>query len=61
MEKEKRKKVEGFRIICDICKRQLCDFQFTESGDIVVYCRSCGQTKMIYKNKDCSTIARNFI
>ena len=51
---------QGFRIVCDVCKRQLCDFQFTEEGDIVVYCRSCGQMKMIYKSEICAG-GRNFI
>lgn len=42
-------KKEGFRIVCDICGRQLCNFQFTENGDVVVYCRSCTQAKIICK------------
>ena len=58
---KKKEPKSGFRIICDCCKRQLCDFQFTEEGDIVIYCRSCGQARMIFKDKNKSTVARNFI
>jgi len=39
----------NFRIVCDVCNRKVCDFQFTEKGDIVVYCRSCGNTHLIHK------------
>ena len=49
---------EGFRIVCDCCERKLCDYQYTEKGDIVVYCRSCGQTKIYFKDESKSTIGR---
>ncbi|HDK42085.1 MAG TPA: hypothetical protein ENG87_01795 [Candidatus Pacearchaeota archaeon] len=59
--KKDKQPTSGFRIVCDCCKRQLCDFQFTEESDIVIYCRSCGQAKMVFKDKIKSTIGRNFI
>lgn len=39
-----------FRIVCDICNRKTCCFQFTENGDLVIYCKSCGQTEIIIKD-----------
>jgi hypothetical protein len=40
-----------FRIRCE-CGRVACDFQFTENGDIVIYCLTCGRTEIIFKDLD---------
>jgi len=57
-----KKSKQGFRIVCDVCDRQLCDFQFTEKQDIVVYCRTCGQAKIIFKSLNYKEWGgRNFI
>jgi len=40
-----------FTISCKTCNRSDCDFDFTAPGDIVIFCKACGNTHMIFKGK----------
>ena len=39
---------EEFSIVCK-CGRKNVDFAFTEDGDIVMYCKSCCRTEIVFK------------
>ncbi|KKM17915.1 hypothetical protein LCGC14_1670990 [marine sediment metagenome] len=45
---------EGFKIGCGHCGRNLCDFAFTEDGDIIIVCKTCGKKGLIerYRRND---------
>lgn len=40
----------NFKIVCS-CGRKLCDFEFTESGNIVIVCKTCLNTELIKKRE----------
>jgi len=43
---------EIFELKCGRCNRAAFDLQSTEKGDFVVYCRSCGNARMVIKKND---------
>jgi hypothetical protein len=37
-----------FSITCK-CGRKSCHYDFTDSNNIVIHCRSCGRTKIVWR------------
>ena len=45
-------KTEGiFEINCT-CKRHGCHLEFTKSNNLVIYCKSCGNTKIVFNKEN---------
>jgi len=40
----------NFNINCT-CGNKNCDFEFTETSNIVIYCKICGNTELMIKNE----------
>ena len=38
-----------FRIHCCKCNRKSCHFDFTDSNDIIITCKTCGNIEIIYR------------
>lgn len=38
---------DTFTIVCLKCNRKSCKFTFTDDGDIMIKCHSCGATKSV--------------
>jgi len=40
-----------FTIICKTCNRKNCRFEFTDSGNLLIVCDSCGNMFLIRRTK----------
>jgi len=39
----------GFSIACHSCKRSNCNYEFTENNNLVLHCKACGKTNIIFR------------
>jgi rRNA maturation endonuclease Nob1 len=40
-----------FAIVCKVCKRLNCDFEFTDTGNLIIFCPACGSTELVRRVK----------
>ncbi len=39
-----------FTIVCKKCNRKNVNFEFTDDNNIVIHCKACGRTQMVWRN-----------